>query len=88
MNKSVYKTLLGLKIYEISPKYIEEIRQLNPNREKFANNLPEYCVTNTQITTSEYYFPPHEINNTIARAWVQHQNKKFDALETKLYLYQ
>ena len=54
--KSTYKTLLGLNIYKISSDYIEKVRKLNPQREKFANNIPEYCVTDSGITFSDYYF--------------------------------
>lgn len=54
--KSTHKTLLGLNIYKISSDYIEKVRELNPQREKFAKNIPEYCVTNNGITFSEYCF--------------------------------
>lgn len=54
--KQTYKTLLGLNIYQISSKYIEEVRKLNPQREKFRDNIPTYCITDTKITLSEYHF--------------------------------
>lgn len=51
-----YKTLLGLNIYRLSSNYIESVRQLNPQREKFARNIPTYCVADHKITLSEYHF--------------------------------
>lgn len=56
MTRSVYQTLLGLNVYELSSDYIEEVRRLNPQREKFRDNIPTYCVTHNEIVICEQYF--------------------------------
>lgn len=54
--KTSYKTLLGLNIYRLSSKYIENVRRRNLQRDKFTGLIPEWCVTKDTILLSSYYF--------------------------------
>lgn len=62
MNKnSKHLTLLGItNFYEISAKYIFELREKNPKPENVFSNLPRYTINknenaNNKIIEAEYY---------------------------------
>ena len=67
MSITKINTLLGLNVYKISSAYIEKIRELNPQREKFRNNLPKFCVTKDKITLTEYHF---QFTSTGQEQWI------------------